>query len=180
MRFDHLDFMDICRDEHCSRQYVHSPHRVRGKNTAVVMKVPLRRLLLDITLEQVSSRVPKTFGQIFTDVYDEYGSITDRNVRVALRELRDAREVAFIVPSGSQGAAHTEGVRGAYLRYDSPLLWRRDGLVDLMDLVQEMTGSDGRIPSRSRRQPLSNLGRVAPDTFARLDDISEVEHAFGN
>lgn len=151
MRLDQLDYMDICRDEDCDRSDLHSPVECGSRRPSVV-NVPARRLILDITLEAVSARIPKTFAQIYTDVLDEYGSITSRNVNVALATLRDAREIAFIVPNGSQHVVHTSGVRGAYIRYDSPLLWQRDGLVNLMDVVHEMIG-DGKPPPRRRHVP---------------------------
>lgn len=164
MRLDHLDFMDICRDERCERADLHPPHRVRGHSISSVVRVPVRRLLVDLTLEAVSARVPKTAAQIYTDVLDEYGSITTRNVNVALAELRTMREIAFIVPAGSQHAVRTDGVRGAYIRYDSPLLWQPDGLRDLMDIVQEMTGeSDQRRYTRTLRRTKCAM---------RLDEVS--------
>lgn len=144
--------MDICRDDRCDRPYLHAPHPIEGVvGKPPVVRVSARRLLVDITYEMISDRVPKTFAQIYTDVLDEYGSITTRNVNVALAELRESREVAFIVPSGSQRVVHTDGVRGAYIRYDSPLLWQSDGLSGLMELVHEMIG-DGAPPARHRRR----------------------------
>lgn len=171
MRLDHLSFMDICRDEDCTRRELHSPHEVRGSFTGSIVRVPARRLLVDVTFEAISTRIPKSFSQVYSEVLDNYGSIAGRNVQVALRELRDAREVAFIVPSGSQRVAHTDGVKGAYIRYDSPLLWRAGGLRDLMEVVHEMS-SDWR----PRRGHGGQHTRPLPTT----SEIEEVACVFGN
>ncbi|HEX7094665.1 MAG TPA: hypothetical protein VF183_02200, partial [Acidimicrobiales bacterium] len=138
MRLDHLDFINVCRDEGCELEDLHVPGTAgcgsaHGRRN--IVNIAVGQLLRDLTFAQVTLRTPKTFQQIYRDVIDDFGTISERSVYRAVRELRNDRRIALIVPAGSRAVVHLEGIRGAYVRYDSPLLWQRDGLRSLMDLT---------------------------------------------
>lgn len=96
--------------------------------------------LIAATYAAVGTYVPRAFREIHQTVIDDYGSITDRGVQRALRVLVDRRQVASL-SSGLTPAwqLRDQTVRppGFYLRYDSPKLWVRGGLRDLMATVAE-------------------------------------------
>ena len=101
---------------------------------------------VDATYQHVGLYVPRPFGDIIDSVRSDFGSVDDRTVQKSIRFLVDARAVASL---GSTAWA-PERLRSAnqpgwYIRYDSPRLWQRDGLRDLMGVVADgSSNGEGR------------------------------------
>lgn len=190
-----LDFVNICREELCLIDELHEAHgrvqRVRRGSFVLTMApqctAPKRavdnargQLLLDITLAAVSHRVLKPFGVIYTDVLDDYGTISESAVYRALADCVDLRSVAAVAPPGVTDRLRKGGfARAGYIRFDSPLLWQRDGLVGLMEQASELNqdlvdanGASDRArvtkANRAYRRPAGNAGKP-PKTMRMAD-----------
>ena len=164
-QFD-LELLTVCRDADCERSYVHAAH---GKRAGAICKpkravvpvdddlLPIEpvytvprgcgvpQIAVDLTYESITQYVPKSFGDILDAVRGALGTIHDRTVQKGIRLLVDARLIASLGSS----AWEPERLRsyaqpGWYIRYDSPKLWQRGGLSDLMDVV----GDNGSPSSR--------------------------------
>lgn len=97
-----------------------------------------------MTYKYVGLYVPKSFGDIIDSVRNDFGRIDDRTVQKSIRFLIDVRSVASL-GSSAWAPARLRSVHqpGFYIRYDSPRLWQRDGLRDLMDVVAEHASTSG-------------------------------------
>lgn len=156
-----LELLTVCRDGDCDRPYIHAPH---GKRAAAITapkrarveritdddEVPVEsvytvprgcgvpQLAVDLTYQSVTQWVPRSFGEILDAVRSDLGSIHDRTVQKGIRLLVDARLIASLGSSAWESdRLRSYGQPGWYIRYDSPKLWTRDGLRDLMDVVAE-------------------------------------------
>jgi hypothetical protein len=142
VRLDQLQYINICRDEDCTREDIHNLADLgctagviaRG---AEVVKVAAKRILREVVLNNVGSRLGRPFTSIYRDVVDDYGTVTERSVYRALADLIQTFDVAFVVPAGLQHAVARGGLQGTYVRYDSPLLWTPGGLHELMSYAAE-------------------------------------------
>lgn len=97
-------------------------------------------ILVEITYSAVGQYVPTAFSELVRCVSGEYGKITDRSVQRALRALIDERRVASLCSAWlSRESLRNPRVKppGWYIRYDSPKLWRKGGLHDLMSVVAD-------------------------------------------
>jgi hypothetical protein len=160
---DNLDFVDVCRDEKCPREEIHRAHApIQRARHRWHFEVTKRGLILEATLAAVNDRLLKSFQQVFHTVIDDYGSLKPRTIYRALAELQVRRLVAMVVPSGSidklrgisfhpDGRVKTGFVKGGYIRYDSPLLWQRDGLYTLIEQADDMRRElAGFMPEKQR------------------------------
>jgi len=90
--------------------------------------------LVEITYGHVGEYVPTPFAMLHRAVIDDFGVVSDRSVQRALRVLIDARRVASL---GDITQNPRTRAPGWYVRYDSPKLWRRGGLRDLVSVAME-------------------------------------------
>jgi hypothetical protein len=148
---DHLDFIDICRDDKCLREELHASHDPVGRRgrSRHLFHISRRQLVLDAVYAVIDLRVVKSFSHVFAAVVDDYGSLRERTVYRALYELQVQRKVAVVVPPGSAdtlrqrtvqipGRSSHGFVKGCYVRYDSPLLWEPGGIDALFDQVDDL------------------------------------------
>jgi len=104
-----------------------------------LVRVTTRELILESVYNAISDRFLKAFTPIYCDVRNDYGTLKERAVYRALAALVSDRQVAVIVPQGSDARLRAGGfVRGGYIRMSSPLLWQTDGLQTLADQVDDL------------------------------------------
>lgn len=133
-----LAYFDVCRSDACDRGDLHSPDECGSAKRRSVVRVDASQLLRDVVYGAIGLRMPKTFSMIYQDVLDDYGSVTQRSVYRVISAMRADRTVALIAPPGSRRVIQAEGIKGGYVRYDSPLLWSRDGLTYLQNQVEDL------------------------------------------
>jgi len=149
-QFD-LELLTVCRDADCPRQYVHPAHGKRAGAFRAAKRVEpfesvyavprgcgVPQLVVDLTYQHVTQWVPRPFGDVLDAVRADLGSIHTRTVQRSIRLLVDARLVASLGSSAwKPDRLRSFGQPGWYIRYDSPKLWTKDGLRDLMNVVAE-------------------------------------------
>lgn len=128
-------------------------------------------VLTDVVFRTIGRHVPVPFADIYESAVNAYSTrLSERSTQRALALLLTSRQVAAIgdatwAPSRQRTAA----VPGYYIRYDSPKLWSRDGLRDLMSVVAQadderavFLASEGVRRSRERDEaPYREVQRLA-------------------
>lgn len=107
--------------------------------------------LITTVLRHVGYYVPTSFAEVWDRVNHDYGPVADRSIQRALRFLIEDRQVASLGSAAWARDHQRSGDQpGFYLHYDSPKLWKADGLADLMGVVATLaqTGEGGRPRSR--------------------------------
>lgn len=140
------DPQELCRDDRCPFEGVHRAHgKVRKRDEAVEPKI--RSALDECVCDWVASRYIRTFSDIYSDVVQDYGAITERGVYRALERLIDARRVIRVVPWPNGRLLRL----GAYLRYDSPLIWEPRGHVQIQEQLRECGGLVTEVKPKRRK-----------------------------
>lgn len=106
-------------------------------------EIPVDPVLADVTLGFVHYHVPRSIQDIHDDVLSNYGDVSLRSTQRAVAQLTSARLVASI-SEAPRAYTSPSTSSGWYIRYDSPKLWSRDGLRDLIDLVADSNEDRGR------------------------------------
>lgn len=96
-------------------------------------------VLTDVVFGAVGHHVPTAFADIYSIAVDEYsGRVSERSTQRALAVLMAARQVVSVgSASWSPQRQRSAALSGHYIRYDSPKLWRPNGLRDLMSVVAQ-------------------------------------------
>lgn len=96
-------------------------------------------VLTDVVFRAIGHNVPLPFSDIHDAALHTYsGKLSERSTQRALALLMTARQVASIADASWEPARQrTRAVPGWYIRYDSPKLWTRAGLRDLMSVVAQ-------------------------------------------
>lgn len=94
-------------------------------------------VLKEIVLEHISSRQPKTFQEVYDDVLNDWGSVTERHVYRMIASLIEERKVACVATSRRNRRVVDKHrlPTGVYLRMESPLLWDIDGYATIIDIA---------------------------------------------
>lgn len=157
MRCFDLELLNVCRLLDCEIEGLHKAHGPRASAISVARapqaveriapEVPrdrgISQAAVDATYQHVGVHVPRPFGEIIDAVRGDFGSVDDRTVQKSIRFLVDVRAVASLGSTAwAMERLRSNNQPGWYIRYDSPRLWQRDGLRDLMNVVAEQ-GSVG-------------------------------------
>lgn len=96
-------------------------------------------VLTDVVYGAVGHHVPTAFADIYGIAVDEYGGrVSERSTQRALSVLMAARQVVSVgSASWEPQRQRSAALSGHYIRYDSPKLWRPNGLLDLMSVVAQ-------------------------------------------
>ena len=98
---------------------------------------PRQDVLKEIVFEHVSTRQPKTFQEVYNDVLNDWGSVTERHIYRVIASLVGERKIACVATS-RRNRRHVDKHRlpiGVYLRMESPLLWDVDGYATIIDIA---------------------------------------------
>lgn len=125
------DPQELCRDDRCPFEGVHKAHSCA--KLAAVAERKVRSTLDECVYDWVTSRYVRTFRDVYSDVVQDYGSITERGVYRALERLIDDRRVIRVVPWPNGRLLRL----GAYLRYDSPLIWDARGHANIQEQLHD-------------------------------------------
>lgn len=127
---------ELCRDDCCPFEGVHKAGSCRTSRKGASLidhDGKVRSALDECVYDWVLSRYVRTFRDVYSDVVQDYGSITERGVYRALERLIDARRVIRIVPWPNGRLLRL----GAYLRYDSPLIWEPKGHANIQEQLHD-------------------------------------------
>jgi len=93
--------------------------------------------LREIVFEHVSRRQPKTFQEVYYDVINDWGSVTERHVYRVIADLLEERKIACVTAPrrNRRVAGKAQLLGGVYLRMESPLLWDVDGYLTIIDMA---------------------------------------------
>ncbi len=115
-------------------------------------------VLTDVVFDAVGHYVPTAFADIYSFAVDQYGGrVSERSTQRALAVLMAARQVVAVgCASWTPQRQRSAALSGHYIRYDSPKLWRPNGLRDLMSVVAQAD----ELPERTSVDVLGHARRA--------------------
>lgn len=136
-------------------------------------------VLTDVVFDAVGHNIPTPFADVYGFAVDTYGGrVSERSTQRALSTLIAARQVVSIgCASWSPQRQRSTALSGYYIRYDSPKLWRPDGLRDLMSVVAQ---ADDDLAQRAGVEDAPPLDRPTHrPSRAQSQPYRDAFHAFG-
>jgi len=153
------DPQELCRDEQCPFEGVHKAGSCRTSRQEACLADragKVRSALDECVYDWVTTRFVRTFRDVYSDVIQDYGSITERGVYRALERLIDAHRVIRVVPWPNGRLLRL----GAYLRYDSPLIWDLSGHANIQEQLRDCGVVADAIPLKPARAALKRARKM--------------------